>query len=440
MLWVFLAYRSGGSLRLTGCETSELVDLPTDSSSANNGPTSTIMCAEREMLVLVYILLASSLFLFSYNCIPCLIFSTASCARVLKRSSKGLSSQSFGTILKPSAFFAPHIQPKVFFKMTRSANLYNASHGGFFGNFYTYSILLASGLSFLGALVDIWGGGWGNSHIFYAFGLFFGCIHLLYYLLASASGGPLFVMVGNIVLPTLLKWFMIMIPVSLAFAGHQFLLDAGPRNGEGGTLLERGFIYIFKHSFLGFVTDNVFNNFPSRASFSDEHGLAKLPQVGTNVIQAGQVFTIINWFVLVYLCTVSLTSLLVALLSNAFTEQSNKRSDFLVERLRACLLLESHLTDMERYFGIKELDRYFVVNNVDFNAVFGVNDNKKWEWPKTNKPLPNDLLKLNEGKKYFLPLRPFFMDVMPSFKFQRHLYNSPDIPSISHALGRSKKE
>ena len=93
--------------------------------------------------------------------------------------------------------------------------------------------------------------------------------------------------------------------------------------------------------------------------------------------------------------TIVLTSLLIAMLSNAFTEQQNRKSDFLIERLRACMLLESTMTGIERYFAAPERDRYYLLTR---RAI-----------PSTHR----DWLSRETGARD-LALRPHFMCLQPS--------------------------
>ena len=83
------------------------------------------------------------------------------------------------------------------------------------------------------------------------------------------------------------------------------------------------------------------------------------------------------------------------MLTDAFTEQQDRKSSFLIERLRACMLLESSLTGIERYFGAKERDRYYLL---------------------TRPPVPEGLPEagwLPRGARQ-LALRPYFMCLQPA--------------------------
>ena len=67
------------------------------------------------------------------------------------------------------------------------------------------------------------------------------------------------------------------------------------------------------------------------------------------------------WIIIIYTNTIVLTSLLIAMLTDAFTAQQDRKSDFLIERLRACMLLECNMSGIERYFGVPERDRHYVL-------------------------------------------------------------------------------
>jgi hypothetical protein len=310
-----------------------------------------------------------------------------------------------------------------------------------FGTWYTFTLLFSALLLSVGAGVDLWGGGWGNAHFFYAFGVMSQVLHLMYFLLASERAGPLFVIVITVVFPILFKWLLVMTPIAIAFATAQFLFDAGPLYYAKSMhdLSSSGTTSFLLNTYLGWVTDNTFNNFPSLDSFKPAHGLEMYPRVGTTVIQAGQVLTVIWWFVLVYITAICITSLLVALLSNAFDEQQGKRSGFLVERLRASMLVESRMCGMERFFGERERDRYYILNNNAWMAGLG-----KYEGVEQDRKAARSLFfpsteeDFAEYKRHLVK-RPFLVVVMPTASpVQHHSAFPQDVPPISSVLNRKR--
>jgi hypothetical protein len=84
------------------------------------------------------------------------------------------------------------------------------------------------------------------------------------------------------------------------------------------------------------------------------------------------------------------------MLTDAFTEQQDRKSSFLIERLRACMLLESSLTGIERYFGAKERDRSSLLTRPPVPA----SDQPEARW-------------LPHGARQ-LALRPYFMCLQPA--------------------------
>jgi hypothetical protein len=100
---------------------------------------------------------------------------------------------------------------------------YVAGHSGSFGQFYVYTLLLASALLGIAGVVDL-RSGWQASSVLYAIGGFLAGGHLIYFLLGFQRTGPLIVMLG-VALPTFSRWLCLFVPTLFVFAYALFVLS-----------------------------------------------------------------------------------------------------------------------------------------------------------------------------------------------------------------------
>jgi hypothetical protein len=107
---------------------------------------------------------------------------------------------------------------------------------------------------------------------------------------------------------------------------------------------------------LGFVVDQAFNPQPSGGIPATVGGEESARIEGIFLIVAG-------WLACVFVLSITFTSILTAMFSRAFDAQSSG-AEFLVERMRANLLLESMMQPFElrQHAQARPRDRYWLLN------------------------------------------------------------------------------
>ena len=269
---------------------------------------------------------------------------------------------------------------------TPETTLYASAHSGRFGVFHLLTLLLGSGLLFTGGYLDYMYGlaaagivsDGGAPAVFYATGSFFLSLHLLYFALGWEYTGPLLVMVFSVVSTEFVRWVWLVLPILLCFAFPFYFLAAFPSPGAAAAAaaaaplaanataanataaagapawLSLSSGQLFAGS-LGAVIDQQFNPWAS----SDYLGYASAG--GATGIAASNYLALAGWLGMVLVLSITLMSLLIAMFSRAFDAQSERGADFLIERLRAEMLLESLQTYHER-FHARQRDKSFLLN------------------------------------------------------------------------------
>ncbi len=116
------------------------------------------------------------------------------------------------------------------YEETRGAAIFQSAHSGRFGGFHLVSLLLGSGLLFVGSLVDLHSG-LSKSHLVYSIGCFFISVHLIYFLIGWEYTGPLVVMLFNVVHVEFWRWlclFVSAVPPPFFFALRPMLSPTNP--------------------------------------------------------------------------------------------------------------------------------------------------------------------------------------------------------------------
>ena len=259
---------------------------------------------------------------------------------------------------------------------TPETTLYVSAHSGRFGVFHVGTLLLGSGLLFTGGCIDFeYGLGaagaasdGGVTAALYASGSFFFSLHLIYFALGWEYTGPLLVMVFSVITTEAVRWIWLVLPILLSFAFPFFFLAAYPAPGAAALLnasaaanatagpsswlsLASGRLF---GSSLGVVVDQGFNPYAGSAYLSQASG-------GGTAIAANSYLVLAGWLGVVFILSITLMSLLVAMFSKAFDAQSERGADFLIERLRAEMMLESLQTYHER-FHVRHRDKSFLLN------------------------------------------------------------------------------
>lgn len=223
----------------------------------------------------------------------------------------------------------------------REAQLYASAHDGVFGRLYLFTLLCGSFLLTLGAALDL-GGGWAWSGMLYSFGGFFSAFHMMYFLLGWEGTGTLVVMFGTLIWGEFFKWLGLFIPTLVAYGFFFQLMSATVNTGSVGTNIEA-----FLKFFLLFSFDNSLNTQSSMGGLGDVPA-SRAHEFGDPTsynVKLNHVLFVIVFIVFLFFSTVALISLLVGQMSWVLNTQGfTRKSDFLLERLRAMLLLDSMTT------------------------------------------------------------------------------------------------
>lgn len=190
-------------------------------------------------------------------------------------------------------------------RFSREVQLYTASHGGMFGVFYLYTLLLGSGFLAAGASLDFVYG-WMTAGAVYAFGIFFSLIHLLYFSLGFENSGPLVVMMFITFVREFFRWFAIWFPVAFSFASFFYFVNASTNaHTNDAEATWNGFSFFFRRIFVQVNFDNSFN--PQPASTIDN-----LPEAESVSPMANNTLFLLFWMSYITISGVGLIALLIA--------------------------------------------------------------------------------------------------------------------------------
>jgi hypothetical protein len=232
--------------------------------------------------------------------------------------------------------------------MPREAQLYASAHDGVFGQLYLITLLFGSSLLTAGSAVDWFGAGWAAAGQLYAFGGFFCALHMMYFLLGWEGAGTLVVLFGSLVWAEFFKWLGLFVPTLVAFGFFFQLMSASAASSTAGTNVESFFKTFFLYSF------DVSLNAQSTASAFERGSPTSLdPQVNRSLF-------LVVYILFLFFSTVALISLLIGQMSFVLNNAFTRKSDFLLERLRAMLLLDSMCTRAIDRFPANLEDRYWV--------------------------------------------------------------------------------
>jgi hypothetical protein len=261
--------------------------------------------------------------------------------------------------------------------------LYQSAHSGRFGLFHTSTLLLGGGLFFAASLCDLLSG-WDAARQVYSSGSFFYMLHLLYFLLGWSYTGPLIVMVVSVITTEFVRWMTVFVPMAITFAFPFFILSTFPSAATSDASALAGAITasLFNATSttntsittnttttillpplgssllnsLAFVVNNFFNPLEGQATPD------ALTSGGDGLNGARDVFlSVAGWVAAVFILAVTLTSLLVAMFTRAFDAQSDRGADFLIERMRANMMLASLQLNHERFYEAPQ-GRYWLLN------------------------------------------------------------------------------
>jgi hypothetical protein len=222
---------------------------------------------------------------------------------------------------------------------TRLSRVYTSGHSGRTGIFHLLTLLLGSGLLLAASLTDLYRGGLAAAQWLYSSGSFFFSLHLLYFGLGWEYTGPLLVMIFSVLTTELVRWVFLFIPVILIFSWPLFLsaayvdpsLFANATTANVGNTLARS---------MAVVLDQAFNPY---ATLDVPHS-----EGGSATTFTGNVLSVMGWVVLVFIISIVLMSLLVAMFTRTIEQHSERAADFLIERVRIMQMLESTLTHFQR--------------------------------------------------------------------------------------------
>ncbi len=249
--------------------------------------------------------------------------------------------------LFPAAPFKPYVCCE-----TRLSRVYTSGHSGRTGLFHISTLLLGSGLLFAAAIVDLYYGGLAAAQWMYSSGSFFFSLHLLYFGLGWDYTGPLLVMMFSVITNELVRWLWVFIPIVLIFSWPLFLsaayvdpsLLANATSASVGSTLAKSMAMVLDQAFNPYSTLDV----PNREG-------------GSATTFTGNVVSVMGWVVLVFLISIVLMSLLVAMFTRTFEQHSARAADFLIERVRIMQMLESKLTHFHR-MHLNPKDKYWLDN------------------------------------------------------------------------------
>ena len=249
--------------------------------------------------------------------------------------------------LLPAAPFKPYACCE-----TRLSRVYTSGHSGRTGLFHLSTLLLGSGLLFAAAIVDLYYGGLAAAQWMYSSGSFFFSLHLLYFGLGWDYTGPLLVMMFSVITNELVRWLWVFIPIVLIFSWPLFLSAAyvDPSVLANATSVSVGNTLAKS---MAVVLDQAFNPY-STLDVPNREG-------GSATTFTGNVVSVMGWVVLVFLISIVLMSLLVAMFTRTFEQHSARAADFLIERVRIMQMLESKLTHFHRVH-VNPKDRYWLEN------------------------------------------------------------------------------
>jgi hypothetical protein len=237
---------------------------------------------------------------------------------------------------------------------SRSASLWLAGYGGSFGAYYLSTLLLSLAFLAVGGVVDI-ALGWNSSHLLLALGGFFAGAHMLYFLLGFGRTGPLFVMLGGVLAAQFGRWLLLFIPTISVFSFVFYVVDArdiflgADRGGNGAS----GFASFFGTYLLGAFDTSIQPTSTADVLTVKHGGTSAEPNAARGMYFA-------FFLVMLFLTSIGLLALLTAVLTHAFEEHMSKpRSRWLIERARACMLLDSALSPWER-LSLPLHARYFL--------------------------------------------------------------------------------
>lgn len=304
----------------------------------------------------------------------------------------------------------PETGPSSKHEHSREALLFTAGHGGSFGAYYLFTLIVGGALVAVGATVDL-ALGWASASILYTVGAFFQTSHLLYFLLGSDAVGPLVVMLGYVAVVEFGKWLAVFLPVIALIAFSMTILDVGAAPGSPDDLVtlpvEAGFVSYFQAHLLRWGLDASFQPAPTVGVLNDPvHG-----QSSVSPAASSSIFLVLLLFLLFVSC-VGLMALLIALMTRAFDiHLSQPRSRWHIERVRACMLLESGMSPRARLHPAQR-NRYFIW----LPASLGVSSEAREEHRKALRdhadhklPAANHKALLpDEAAAAALPMRPFF--------------------------------
>jgi hypothetical protein len=253
----------------------------------------------------------------------------------------------------------------------REVQLYASAHGGVFGNLYLATLLLGSGLLAAGAAIDWSGGlGWAYAGPFYAFGGFCSALHLMYFLLGWEGAGTLIVMFSSLVWAEFFKWLGLFIPTLVAYAFFFQLMSASVNAEAGGAGVN---VESFFRDFFLFSFDVSLNSQPTNNAYTLGNPTAANPKTNHTLLLIVYVFFL-------FFSTVALISLLIGQMSFVLNNAFTRKSDFLLERLRAMHLLDSMTTRAKDRFPDLLEDRYWVLPKAGERPSFHWLAHKKAPW------------------------------------------------------------
>ena len=271
---------------------------------------------------------------------------------------------------------------------TRESALYVSAHCGRFGVFHVSTMLLGSLLLTAGGLIDLLSG-WAQAYLVYTSGAFFFTVHLLYFLLGWEYTGPLIVMVFSVINTEFFRWLCLFAPMLLVFGLPLFVLNRSawaPAAGGNATDTLQQSLASFS-SMLGVVMDNSQNTYQAGV-------VPGIVGRGANT-PGSTLLIVLLWVVCLFVCTITLMALLIAMFGRAFEAQADRGADFvsaecsaarlflcalvqrpltrlppppslspnaqLIERMRANMMLES-LQTIQGRFHVRPRDRYWLMN------------------------------------------------------------------------------
>lgn len=190
-------------------------------------------------------------------------------------------------------------------RLSREVQLYTASHGGTFGTFYLYTLLLGSGFLAVGSIIDLVYA-WQSAGAVYAFGSFFSFAHLLYFSLGFESSGPLVVTFAITISREFMRWLSIWFAVAFSFASFFYFIDASTNSYWSYTdATWNGLSIFFRRFFVQVNFDNSFNPQPSSS-------IDQLPESESVIPMANNTLFLLLWMAYIMLSSVGLVALLIA--------------------------------------------------------------------------------------------------------------------------------